>query len=157
MNEVIFKSLHLLRLNLKPLTLKLKKTKSQTRVTNWCGEVGSRPGPLMPIIKGLSWLAVELITSFPSAPTPSHAHPDPNLVAAACFNAGNHHSLEFKRQASSFVILTLSKEDFISSKLPNDAVIACWAVLNAWIPSVCRSFVGTSVVILGLLLLLREK
>jgi hypothetical protein len=38
------------------------------------------------ILIELPWLAVEVIANVPSALTPSHAHPDPNLVMAASLN-----------------------------------------------------------------------
>lgn len=49
--------------------------------------------PHWPCIKGLSWLAVEHTHNFPSH-TPSQAHPDPNLVAAAFENS----SLKFSKE-----------------------------------------------------------
>src|SRR5690606_13231594 len=49
--------------------------------------IGVPPHPATPSpISGVSWLAVEQTASFPSFPTHSQAHPDPNRPAAAAAN-----------------------------------------------------------------------
>ena len=48
-------------------------------------KIGDPPQPI-PGITGTSWFAVEHISNFPFSWTHSHAHPEPNRVAAALEN-----------------------------------------------------------------------
>ena len=80
--------------------------------------IGTPPQPI-PGIKGLSWLAVEQTSSPPPSLTRSHAHPEPNCVAAAVEKADLKPSNEPKASLNLKVEQSSEKIESIKTYLEN--------------------------------------
>merc|ERR1711976_1073598 len=91
------------------------------------------------LMSGLSWLGVEVMTSFPSSPSPSQAHPEPKRPAAAALNLAFISSREPKD--SSILAFSASLGPLV---LPGAAMHCQKKVWFQWPPPLLRTMVRSS-------------